>query len=82
MLVGPICPTCEATYENCPDCGDTGSVALWKPEEFKKHQQGGGCWTWLGKREEVGEDMERFRQRNSGMELEARVWPSGERVGR
>lgn len=80
MLAGPICPTCEATYSNCSDCGDTGSVALWKPEEFRKHEQGGGgCWTWLGRRGEVAEAMERFKERGVG--LEARGWPSGEVVG-
>lgn len=77
-LPGPICPTCEATYPNCPDCGDTGSVALWKPEEFRKHQQGGGCWTWLGRREEAEEAMERF---DEGLGLEMRAWPSGRLVG-
>lgn len=73
-MIGRMCPLCDAgTYEGCEECGGSGSVALWKPGEFKK----GGCWTWLGRREDAREAMERFE-----MELEARAWPSGERVGR
>lgn len=74
-LPGPTCPLCEATYENCHECGGTGSAALWKPEELRKHQTGGtGCWTWLGRSGEAEEAMKRF---DEGLGLEARTWPSG-----
>lgn len=55
------------------------SVALWKPEDLKKHERGiAGSWEWLGREERATRALKRFRARNPNLVLQARLWPSGE----